>query len=211
MASDRLAAGFGRVVLATALLGVAPLGTQAHAAPPAASCSTDDSVSLTGSNLWDGLVGKTIMLTMHDGSRRSGLVVGQSSEALVFARAGDGELISIDKREVADVHLRGREIAGLEKDGHGRRIAGVMLLTLGSAGALTGTIWLAADPSAVYGHLPLLLAAGALAGGGAGLLKFGKRRKAEYERSWGIARVRVMPSLVLGREGGQVGLTLRFR
>lgn len=199
-----------------------PLAEAARVAPAptlvAPSCSTDDSLSLTGSNLWEGLRDKPIVLSLKDGVELIGTVVEQSSEQLAFARASDGTVVAVAKRDVAGIHVRASAMRpdappreGLSDDGRKHTTGGVMLLTFGSMFALSGTVMLALCPECLYIHLPLLLPGAAMIGGGVALVKSGKRKRAEYERSWGIAsRARIAPSFSVGREGGHAGVVLRF-
>lgn len=229
------------LVIALALLGPLLIGSISHAAPPeldpsptpteaprisepppaptlaptvvAPSCPADDSLSLTGSNLWEGLRDKPIVLTLKNGNDLTGSVVEQSSEQLAFARASDGAVVAVPKGDVAGIRLRATPVAprGSLEGGRGHKTGGILLMTFGSMLGVSGIVMLGLCPECLYIHLPLLLPGGGMIGGGVALWKAGKRKQAAYERSWGMtARVRIAPSFAIHREGGHAGVVLRF-
>ncbi len=183
----------------------------------------DDSLSLTGRNLWDGLVDKPIILVMKDGSELLGSIVAQSGKDLAFARASDGAVVAVPKTEVSGIRVR--RIAepsaagprrpsggGTTETGHKLAAGGGAMIGLGSATALAGTVMLGIYISALYISLPLLLPGLAMIGGGASLLSAANKKRAAYDKAWGITsgRRRVLPTASASRQGGQVGLVLRF-
>ncbi|PRP92527.1 hypothetical protein ENSA5_48490 [Enhygromyxa salina] len=203
------------------------------AAPPTAAPPTaappprigGGGLTLTGSTLWDGLLGKQVKLEMKSGDSVGGTIVAQSTTDLALARAADGTVVAVPKAEVAGVRMRpeasgaGGAGSGIPiaqrptQDGRGLQSGGVVMITLGSIAALAGTVYLAVTPYYLFISLPLLLPGLAMVGGGAGMLvAAGKKRKA-FNQAWGIpkhARVQLTPTLGAGRGGGQAGLILRF-
>ncbi|MFV8752755.1 hypothetical protein ACNOYE_19575 [Nannocystaceae bacterium ST9] len=186
--------------------------------PPAPS--RDDSLSLTGRNLWDGLEDKQLTLVMKDGGELAGTLVAHSGKDLAFARASDGTVVAVPKADIAGIRVRataadrspGHRVGGVTETGHRLAAGGGAMLGLGSAAALAGTVTLGIYVSALYISLPLLLPGLAMIGGGIGMLASANKKKAAYERAWGITsgRHRVMPTFAANRQGGQVGLVLRF-
>jgi hypothetical protein len=187
--------------------------------PPSVS---DDSLSLTGRNLWEGLVDKPIILVMKDGSELIGSIVAQSGKDLAFARASDGAVVAVPKTEVSGIRVRRapssdsstrqRPSGGTSETGHKLAAGGGAMIGLGSAAALSGTVMLGIYISALYISLPLLLPGLAMIGGGASLLSAANKKRAAYDKAWGITsgRRRVLPTASATRQGGQVGLVLRF-
>jgi hypothetical protein len=182
----------------------------------------DDSLSLTGRNLWEGLVDKPIILVMKDGSELLGSIVAQSGKDLAFARSSDGAVVAVPKTEVSGIRVR--RIAessgasprprggGTTETGHKLAAGGGAMLGIGSTAALAGTVMLGIYISALYISLPLLLPGLAMIGGGASLLSAANKKRAAYDKAWGITsgRRRVLPTASASRQGGQVGLVLRF-
>lgn len=183
----------------------------------------DDSLSLTGRNLWEGLVDKPIILVMKDGSELLGSIVAQSGKDLAFARASDGAVVAVPKTEVSGIRVR--RIAadgsgasprprggGTTETGHKLAAGGGVMLGIGSTAALAGTVMLGIYISALYISLPLLLPGLAMIGGGASLLSAANKKRAAYDKAWGITsgRRRVLPTASASRQGGHVGLVLRF-
>jgi hypothetical protein len=181
-----------------------------------------DSLSLTGTNLWNGLIGKQVRLEMKGGQAVTGVIVAQSSRDLAVARTPDGTVVAVPKAEVAGVRLRVDAI-GVGGDGsnvplanrptqngRGAIAGGVVMVSVGSILALTGTVFLGISPSAVYINLPLLLPGLAIIGGGSALIHAGGKKKKAYDKAWGLHHARLTPTFNAGRNGGSAGLVLRF-
>jgi hypothetical protein len=183
----------------------------------------EESLTLTGTTVWAGLLGKSVQLSMKSGAALDGTVVAQSGSHLALARSNDGTIVSVPKTDVAGVRLvlgvAAHESSGAAaigerptNDGRGLQAGGIVMITLGSIFALSGTVMLAISPWYLFISLPLLLPGLAVIGGGASLLvSAGKKRKA-FRNAWGIpsAKLQVAPTMGLARNGGQAGLVLRF-
>jgi hypothetical protein len=191
-------------------------------APPAPRLQAE-SLSLTGTTLWEGLMGKQVRLEMKGGQAVAGTIVAQTSSDLAVARAPDGTVVAVPKTEVIGVRLRieaatagGSNVPVADrplKDGRGLQTGGVLLVSLGAILALSGTVMLGIYPSGVFISLPLLLPGLAMIGGGSAMIsKSGKQRK-EFDKAWGLPNhsgVKMTPMLAAGRNGGTAGLVLRF-
>lgn len=196
--------------------------------PPPAPRIGGDSLSLTGATLWQGLLGRQVALVMKDGVTVGGTVVAQSSGDLAIARAADGTVVSVPKAQITGVRVRVDDGSMMSspssnsgipvgdrplQDGRGLHGGGIVMLTLGSIMALSGTVMMAISISYVAISLPLLLIGLGAAGGGAGMLAAGGKKRKAFNEAWGIpvrAGVKLTPTLTAGRNGGQAGLVLRF-
>ncbi len=185
--------------------------------PPVVAPATtpDDSLSLSGRNLWEGLKDQRLVLGLEDGTQLAGTVVAQSSSDLAFSRASDGTVVAVPKADVAAIRVyEGPTSASAKpagKDGSGGIIAGAVLLAGGSAFALAGAIALGVYPSALYFSLPALVPGLAMVGLGIPLLAKGIKRRNEAERRMrGWSKLELSPAFGANRRGGQLGLVLRF-
>lgn len=183
----------------------------------------DDSLSLTGRNLWDGLEDKPLVLVMKDGTELNGTLVAHSGKDLAVARTSDGTVVSVPKLDVTGIRVRANmgaaempppasRTGGVRESGHKLAAGGGAMIGIGSTAALAGTVMLGIYISYLFISLPLLLPGLAMIGGGIGLLASSKKKKAAYEKAWGITagRNRVMPTFAASRQGGTAGLVLRF-
>jgi hypothetical protein len=183
----------------------------------------DDSLSLTGNNLWNGLEDKSLVLIMKDGTELNGTLVAHSGKDLAVARTSDGTVVAVPKLDVIGIRVRASTVAdgpvaagnrkgGTKESGHKLAAGGGAMIGIGSTAALAGSVMLGIYISYLFISLPLLLPGLAMIGGGIGLLASSKKKKAAYEKAWGITsgRNRVMPTFAASRQGGQAGLVLRF-
>lgn len=199
-------------------------------APPTASPAVpapclDDSLSLTGRNLWDGLEHATLELVLHNGKTVEGTLVGQDHDKLAIARIADGSLVAVPKREVEGVKL----LANAETDYDRRKLpplrsrptddgrkmygAGVGMLVMGIPLGISGTVLMGLLISAPYIYLPVLAPGIGFIAGGSVAIKRSKKLQANYREAWGLpvtAKLRLAPSFGVNRQGGQLGLTMRF-
>jgi hypothetical protein len=203
----------------------APVVTPPPTAAPAPRIG-GDSLTLTGSTLWQGLLGKHVALEMKDGAAVGGTVVAQSSSDLAIARTVDGTVVSVPKAQIAGVRMRPDSMSSGStstssipvgerplQDGRGLQAGGIVMLAFGSVMALSGTVMMAISVSYVAISLPLLVVGLASAGGGIGMLVAGGKRRRTFNDAWGIparAGVQLTPTIAAGRNGGQAGLVLRF-
>lgn len=199
-----------------------PVVTPPAAPPP----RVESSLSLTGSALWDGLLGQQVRLDMKDGQGVSGVVVAQTATDLALARTPDGTVVAVPKSEVAGVRMRvavegaggpgGSNVPVGDRplqDGRGLNAGGIVMVTLGSIAALSGTVMLAISPYYLFISLPLLLPGLAMIGGGSAMISAAGKKKRAFDAAWGVpksARIEVMPTLAGGRNGGGAGLILKF-
>ncbi|KIG11875.1 hypothetical protein DB30_02375 [Enhygromyxa salina] len=177
--------------------------------------------------MWEGMLGKQVALQMKDGAAVGGMVVAQSSTDLAIARGADGTVVSVPKAQIAGVRLRPESASSGAagggstvpvgsrplQDGRGLHGGGIVMLTVGSVLALSGTVMMAISVSYVAISLPLLLIGLGTAGGGIGMLVAGTKKRRAFNEAWGIpvrAGVQLTPTLAAGRNGGQAGLVLRF-
>jgi hypothetical protein len=191
-------------------------------APPAPRIQAE-TLSLTGTTLWEGLLGKQVRLEMKNGQAVAGTIVAQTASDLAVARAPDGTVVAVPKSEVLGVRLRVEATTGGGsnvpvgdrplQDGRGLHGGGIVMVSIGAIAALSGTVMLGIYPSGVFISLPLLLPGLAMIGGGSAMLSnAGKKRKA-FNKAWGIpqhANLQMTPTLAAGRNGGSAGLVLRF-
>lgn len=186
----------------------------------------DDRLSLEGRALWDGLKEQRVTLDLKNGDEIAGRVVAQDERTVAFARVSDGMVVSVPKSEVAGVRVRPASLssggappgavpfaARPHDSGRSLHAGGVAMLALGSPIALAGTVMLGICVSCAYIHLPLLLPGIGLIVGGSIALRRGNQREEAFRQAWGIpvaSRMRLTPTLALGRGGGELGFTLRF-
>jgi len=178
---------------------------------------SNESLSLTGTAVWIGLLGKRVKLSMKNEQVVQGTVIAQSAADLAIARASDGTVVSVPKREIGGVGLMltlatpgglGSDLPMSirpTEDGRGAYAGGVVMVVLGSMLALSGTVFLAITPYFVFISLPQLLPGLAIIGGGAGLMVAGAKKKKAFNKAWGIPagrRAQLTPTLN--------GLALRF-
>ena len=81
------------------------------------------------------------------------------------------------------------------------------------AAALAGTVMLGIYVSYLFISLPLLLPGLAMIGGGASMMASASKKRTKYRQAWGIpqtAKLKMLPTVAGSRNGGQVGLILRF-
>lgn len=199
-----------------------PTTTSQPALPPAPRISSE-SLTLTGTIVWDGLLGQRVRLAMHNQQTLDGTVVAQSTTDLALARSSDGTVVAVPKSEIAGVRLAAASGAAGNsdvptherptEDGHSLAAGGGAMIGIGSTAALAGTVMLGIYTTALFISLPLLLPGLAMIGGGASMLASASKKRAAYRRAWGIpttAKLQMMPTLSGSRSGGQVGLVLRF-
>lgn len=183
----------------------------------------DDSLALTGRNLWEGLKDKVLVLVMKDGTELNGTLVAHSGKDLAVARTSDGTVVAVPKSDITGIRVRAsagtigmmpgaNRTGGVTETGHKLAAGGGAMIGIGSSAALAGTVMLGIYISYLFISLPLLLPGLAMIGGGIGLLASSKKKRAKYEKAWGITsgRNRIMPSVAASRQGGHVGLVLRF-
>lgn len=186
---------------------------------------TNESLGLTGTAVWTGLLGKRVRLAMKNDQTLEGTIIAQSTSDLAIARASDGQVVSVPKRDVAGVGLSMVEFGPVDRggsgvplgdrpleNGRGAYAGGVVMVVLGSVLALSGTVFLAITPYYLFISLPQLVPGLAIVGGGAGLMVAGSKKKKAYNKAWGITagKVQMTPTLSGTRNGGQAGLVLRF-
>lgn len=197
----------------------APQVTPTAAPPPRV---TSDTLTLTGTTVWDGLLGKRVRLAMKNEQTLDGTVVAQSTTDLAVARTSDGTVVAVPKSEVVGVRLTLTASPGSSdvplserprEDGYKLYGGGAAMISIGSAAALAGTVMLGIYVSALFISLPLLLPGLAMIGGGASMMSSASKKRKAYHRAWGIpatAKLNLVPTLSGSRNGGQVGLVLRF-
>lgn len=194
----------------------------ASSAPPAPRI--EGTLTLGGTILWDGLRGRVVRLQL--GNNRGeliGTIVAQDAANLAIARAPDGAIVSVPKSEVVGVQMQspsasaagsGKPIAQRRLDSGRRQYAGaVAMLSLGVPLGFSGTVMLGICVSCLYIHLPLLVPGIALIAAGSVSIRRAKQKDAAFRADWGIpvaSRMRLAPTLALGRGGGELGFTLRF-
>jgi hypothetical protein len=205
---------------------------EAGAVPPP---RVDDSLTLGGRTLWEGLLDKRVTLVMKDEQTLEGTVVAQSSSDLAVARASDGLVVSVPKDSVAGVRTTGAPTGatgaampvGLRPrdDGRGAHATGAVLLAIGAPATLAGIVMLGICPGCFYIHLPLILPGAVMITGGALSLKKAKKQRRAFHEAWGIPvarlggsgrvarrapRWRLTPTFGAGPRGGSAGFVLRF-
>jgi hypothetical protein len=199
-----------------------PAPTPTQSPPP--PC-LDDSLTLTGRNLWAGLELATVRLTLRNGKSLQGTVVAQDQDKLAIARTGDGTVVAVPKHEIEAVNLVA--IASSSEDQRelppnssrpiddGRKVygAGVGMLSIGVPIGFAGTVLLGIFPGAFYIHLPVLIPGIAFIVGGSIAIKRSRQHHDAYRKAWGLpktAKLRLAPTLNVGRGGGELGLVMRF-
>ncbi|EDM79829.1 hypothetical protein PPSIR1_32058 [Plesiocystis pacifica SIR-1] len=198
----------------------------APAAAAPAPRVTGSSLSLTSRAVWDGLSHKRVTLDMKNGQTLSGVVVAQSDRQIALARASDGTIVAVPKADVGGVRVKpsagagasksaggGDELPKTRESGRGMVVGGAIMLSFGGVAALAGTVLLATSPYTFYIALPLLLPGAATVIGGAVLVRGAKKKRALYNKAWGLpdmSKVELTPTINVGRNGGQAGLVLRF-
>lgn len=159
--------------------------------------------------LWRALAGNELQLTLSDGSFR-GKLMGMQGSQLVFARSGDGLVVSVPASEVMRVHApidRPRHAGPLPVDNGGGLIAGGgVLLGIGIPAVVAGAVMAGICGGCLFIYLPLLLPGGAMVGAGSGMLKVGVDRK----RMWEAATYGGRLSADFGPPMRLRGMTLRF-
>lgn len=192
-------------------------------APPPAPRIQGETLSLTGTVLWEGLLGKQVRLEMKGGQAVTGVVVAQTANDLAIARTPDGTVVAVPKGEIAGVRLKidvGAEGGSSvpigdrpTESGKGAIAGGSIMVTIGAIAGLSGTVMLGIYPGGYYIYLPLLLPGIAMIGGGSALISAGGKKKKAYNKAWGIpqhSRLQMTPTVTGNRNGGMAGLVLRF-
>lgn len=181
-----------------------------------------DSLTLTGTVVWDGLLGQRVRLAMKNEQTLDGTVVAQSTTDLALARSSDGTVVAVPKSEIAGVRLASPTGPGNSdvpvserptEDGFKLNAAGAAMIGIGSAAALAGTVMLGIYVSYLFISLPLLLPGLAMIGGGASMMSSASKKRAAYRHAWGApqtAKLKMLPTVGGSRNGGQVGMILRF-
>jgi len=210
--------------LITAILLLAPAAS-AHASEPVPPVPpVEGPLNLDGTVLWDGLHDMSVTLTLKNGKWLSGTVVTHDREKIAIARRGDGSIVAVPKAQVqavqvlgpgavAEVSLPPRETLPPRESrptDSGRRlhIGGGTMVGLGAPLSLVG-IGLSPTLGVIIG-LPTLITGIGLIIGGSVMMKVAKRRNAAFHKAWGISKLHVSPILNVGREGGQLGVAMRF-
>lgn len=185
----------------------------------------DDSLSLNGRNLWTGLEHATIKLELHNGKTIEGTLVGQDHEKLAIARLADGSLVAVPKRDIEGVQLLAtpdddherRTLPPLRSrptdDGRKMYGAGVGMLTIGIPLGVSGTALMGIFLGGPYIYLPVLVPGLGFIIGGSIAIKRSYQRQAAYRKAWGLpatAKLRLAPTLSANRQGGQLGVAMRF-
>lgn len=218
------------VFSAAALLSAATL---AHAsepapAPPVPAPTIPGPLTLTGSAVWDGLQDSSVIISLQNGKQLSGTVVAHDRDKVALARLRDGSVVAVPKQQVASVHLmspaalaRATREASLPavaerpvNDGRKQHIGGAVVLGLGVPVGLGG-IGMSWVP---YIGIPVSLVGAGLIVVGAVMIKRSKARDAAFRKAWGIPRLgtpgrsslQLIPTLDVGRGGGQLGFAMRF-
>jgi hypothetical protein len=187
----------------------------------------EDSLTLTGASLWEGLVDSVVELHLRNGKTLSGTVVAQAGDQLAIARSSDGSVVAVPKREIEGVRLQSSaataaadQALGLEPveqrprdDGRKLYVAGVSMLTIGAPLGLAGSVMLSLAPGAAVIWAPTLLPGIGLIVGGSIALKRGNARYRSFRKAWGmppLSKLQLTPTLDVGRNGGQLGVVMRF-
>lgn len=161
--------------------------------PEPAPAPARGGTSLTDPGVWEALSGNELRLTLRDGSF-SGKLMGIHDGALVFARAGDGLIVSLPATEVTRIHApRDRQRARPPRpmnNGGGLIAGGAVLLGIGAPAVVAGIVMTGIFPGFFFINLPLLVPGGAMLGAGAAMMKVGVDRK----RMWSAALVADNPS-----------------
>jgi hypothetical protein len=210
---------------AIGLLVMAPL---AHASPPSVPPAPriEDSLTLTSTNLWDGLHNSKVTLMLRNGEQLSGKIVTQNDAELAIARSADGSVVVVPKREIEGVRLIATSTGGVDPRANlppvakrptddGRKLygAGVALLTFGVPISVGGLVNLGVLTFYPQLWAPVLASGMGLLIGGSIALARSKVRLHAHRKAWGMPKpnkLALAPTLNLRREGGQVGLVLRF-
>ncbi|HLT39520.1 MAG TPA: hypothetical protein VK034_24720, partial [Enhygromyxa sp.] len=131
-----------------------PPQPQTTAAPPVTTTVPAPRVvggdlTLTGTNVWAGLLGQRVKLLMKNEQNLDGTLVAQSTTDLAIARSSDGTVVSVPKAEIAGIRLGGAagapghsDVPVSERptnDGHGLYGGGAAMIGIGSTAALAGT------------------------------------------------------------------------
>ncbi|HLT40654.1 MAG TPA: hypothetical protein VK034_30460 [Enhygromyxa sp.] len=185
----------------------------------------EDKLSLTGTGLWSGLKDSTVELTLKNDAELRGTIVAQDTEQLAVARTSDGSVVSVPKDQVKSVRLVAIRSEGDERgdlppqalrprdDGRKAYAAGVAMLSIGVPFGVAGTATAGVLFFAPYVYLPVLLPGIGMIVGGSIALKRSFKLHDTYRKAWGLpktGKLQLAPALDLGREGGQVGLVMRF-
>jgi hypothetical protein len=155
---------------------------------------------------WQGVVGRMVRFTTADGRQTVGLVGAVQPETFTLILPSDGRVQVLRKSDV--VSLRVDVAPTSAPTGAGLLAGGGVLLGVGAPVFLTGVTFLAISPGYPILWGPMLLAGGAVVGGGIAMLVKGSRlrrnfRAAQHQRIGGL----VLP----GRAGAWAGgLSLRF-
>jgi hypothetical protein len=192
-------------------------------APPVAPAAPFDAHA----ELWTGLIGQRVRLTVAGGFELIGAVVAQREGSVYLAQEPDGAVLEVNKQEIALVRvatlvpLRVPELMEMRvsmgtlqleeelKTGRRFRVAGITLTSLGIASVATVAVGSGISSSFIAYSWPVLIAGGTMLIAGIPMWVIGEKRIKDVE--WYQREQRVMVSGVVaprpGGWGGQLQMT----
>jgi hypothetical protein len=214
------ASSLRRVAAAAAFVPLLSIAEPALAAPPtSAVVSGPSEAPTTAPSLWDGLVERSVVLTLADGQTFRGTVLSVSNDMLVCARELDGLMVVVDTTQISAVHvdaLPGTPAAKKPPNGQGSIIMGSIATAIGGVMTL-GTLVVGATCIDSYdGYLcpyytvPLGVVSVVSLAVGIPVLATGLVKRKQSRRTGATAAV-VSPFVAPGRSGGAMaGVGIRF-
>lgn len=154
-------------------------------APPPAGRRQPAPPELNQVDLWDGLVGQQITLTLSGDNTLKGKLMGQQGGQLVVARLGDGAVLGVPHADVKSVHVnmkanrttRSDRVRPVD-DGSGMIAGGAVLLGLGIPAAAAGGTLMWIFPGAnLFMNMHLLVGGAGFIAGGSAMLAVGVERR----------------------------------
>jgi hypothetical protein len=155
---------------------------------------------------WEGVDGFDVELELKGGGQMRGRVGAVQRDTFTLIKAGTGTVLVLPKSGV--ISLRVRVPGPLpSRTGTGSLVGGTILTAIGAPVFVAGVSILAACPSCVSVHLPMIVLGGAALGGGIPLLVRGARARRAYQEA---LQERALAPVVLRTPHGWTG-GLRFR
>lgn len=160
-------------------------------------------------DVWPRLIGSELRLTIN-GDPVEGRLLGASGGQILFARGGDGLVMTLPVTSIAGVELQSVDVARAcprrpTGPGVGLLAGGAVSLALGIPTAIAGVVMSGLCAGCLFITLPLLLIGSPLVGAGAGMIHVGLQRKRDWVAATECNRVACNGPRLMPR-----GLTLRF-